>query len=419
MRAARTHREKRMRNSTYQMCWTKVKFRNNQNLFWASTELPAVVMFLWWSKKKDGIEATIDETQHEIEELRTELTTSTLTRPSPVSKARYNKWVVAEDNRTIGEKMRLENDEFTSQRESTRNEFMEAGHERAQAAREQREAAGERVRQHRADSQARAAEIKSEMEERNAHMREVKASWQQQAVRNAHIYGTEQRDRVLEERARTEESRRHAAMTLKQNALDRQEDFKASTARSLEEKRQRVARIRAETRPEVVQAAKAYFYERRKDVADDVRQSVRTWKSEASYRQQDALERARVNHEAGVQSRENAIDGKRLLQEHRRQEAGEVRDSIKVIELHREHLKLSAEAAKREVHDDAFESKFVPPPQAQIVETSAIDQVANSHRDELAAREGQLPRPRQGANWNTFFGNTNHDGFFNSWFSEW
>ena len=60
------------------------------NLGRPSVRLLAVGMFLWWTKKVDGSDDTIEDKQHEINELKHELTTATLTRPSPIS-SRYGK----------------------------------------------------------------------------------------------------------------------------------------------------------------------------------------------------------------------------------------------------------------------------------------------------------------------------------------
>ena len=99
-----------------------------------------------------------------------------------------------------------------------------------------------------------------------------------------------------------------------------------------------------------------------------------------------------------------------------------MRDSIRAIELHKEHQRLSATAAKREIHDDHFEGKYVAAQEATLVSNSMYDTIANTHREELAAKEGQ-PTNRSGGgkpNWMTFFGNSDGQdrnaldgGFFN------
>ena len=85
------------------------------------------------------------------------------------------------------------------------------------------------------------------------------------------------------------------------------------------------------------------------------------------------------------------------------------------VELHNQHMKLSAEYTKREGHDMAFESKYVAPEQAIAVERSSYDTIANTHREELAARD-KPPREASRPDWVTYFGNTHQDGFFKNVF---
>lgn len=380
-------------------------------------------MFLWWSRKApdESAQTAIEEEQHEIEDLKQELGSAVgLTRPSIVSKAKYNKWVVAEDNRNVGSTMREEHAGLVSQRDESRTEFLEATHERTNQTRQQREAASERVRQHRAAMQARGRNIKSQRGEAEATARTAKEQYLQYGQRNAQIYGTEQMERLRESRSERDEERRRNAMMQKQAMQDRAEQFQEATARQISERRDRVARIRHETNPEVAESSKQYFKHTRKLVADDVRESVCEWKKETQANFETALGHAKVNKQCAEETRKNAIDGKKLLVEERRRQAGEMRDSIKQIELHKEHMKLSTEYTKREGHDTTFESRFVPAEQAIAVEISSYDQIANTHREELAKRAGQ-PRVETGRPaWNTFFGNTHDGGFFKSgwWFPD-
>ena len=377
-------------------------------------------MFLWWQKRtEEPAQVAIEEAQHEIEELKHELSSTVgLTRPSIVSKAKYNKWVVAEDNRNVGAQVREEHAGLISQRDETRNEFLEATHERTNLTRQQREAAAERVRAHRAAMQARGRELKSRREDQETTARTAKEQYLQYGQRNAQIHGTELRERLLESRAEKDEERRRNAQSLKQAQLERAEQFQEMTARQISERRDRVARIRSETTGEAVEASKQYFIQSRKAVADDVRESVTAWKTEVSANFQQALAHAKVQRQAAEETRRNVIDGKKILTEERKRQAGEVRDSIKQIELHKEHLKLSSEFSKREGHDATFESRFVPAEQAIAVEISTYEQVATSHRDELAKRADKPRAEITGRPaWNTFFGNPHDGGFFKLWFN--
>lgn len=81
-------------------------------------------------------------------------------------------------------------------------------------------------------------------------------------------------------------------------------------------------------------------------------------------------------------------------------------------------MKLSTEFTKREGHDSAFEGRFVAPEHAIAVERSSYDTLANTHREELAARD-KPPREVSRPNWVQYFGNTHDGGFFKSGSSFW
>ena len=57
--------------------------------------------------------------------------------------------------------------------------------------------------------------------------------------------------------------------------------------------------------------------------------------------------------------------------------------------------------------------------QAELVTTSAYETIANAQRAELEARGGKPIVDPGRPNWNQFFGNTHHGGFFADWFSGW
>lgn len=378
-------------------------------------------MFLWWTKKKEEADvlADIEQAKHEIDDIRQDLTSAQLVRPSPVSKAKYSKWAVAEGNRKVGDSMRDQHDGLMSQRRETREEFIDAMHGRTEAAKEQREAAAERVRQHRANMAERGKQVKSLTNNQMTSKQDLRDQYKQEGARNAQIHGVELRERLVESRAERDEARRLAAQREKQAMFERAEAFQDATSRDIEAKRERVARIREQTRPQVAEESKQMFYYGRKAVADDVRESVGEWKKEQQANYMSALLRARSNRKSAQDTRKSAFDEKISLQESRRSDATAIRNNIKQIELHREHMKLSEEFTKREVHDEAFENKFVDSDDAAIVQSSSYDTLANQHRDGLDPDE-IANRPADGrGNWMQWFGNPNDDGFFGgkSWFA--
>lgn len=349
-------------------------------------------------------ESAADETiKQEVAEMEETLNHTTMSRPSVVSKARYNKWAVAETTRQQGEQSRAEWEALEAQRLQSTTEFIEAGHDRTQAAREQREHAAERVRQHKADMQEKAIEAKRELEERKQADARKKQAWTEHTAKLAQVHGSEQRERTLESRTERFESRRNAAADAKQAEADRAAEYASALMRKLDEKRQRVAAIRAQTQPEVAREAKEQFLQQRRDTANDVRTSVRDWKAEKQFNHQQALAKAHIHRKNAISSRGNAIEHRNVLIEARRQDASAMRSGLQAIKDRKQHQKLSLELKKREAHDENFEQRFVSAQQAETLVASSYDSLSNTHRDELAAREGRPARIIGKPNWMPFF----------------
>ena len=371
-------------------------------------------MFLWWRiTKKDEPEP--EELEKEIEELKAELQTSALTRPSNVSKGKYNKWLVAEDNKGIGGAVRQEVQELATQREETRNEFLEQGHERAQNARDQREAAAERVKQHKKAMQEKGKQVVAEMNKGRTTARERRDEYQQHATRINQQYGAEQRERLHESIAAKEERRREAAQNVKQAMIDRAEAYQDMTQRQMEEKRERVARIREETNGHGFVEGKKHFQNVNQRNASDVRESIGEWMREKEANKRTVLMEARLKRFEAQEAFKRAVDGKKILEEKRKQDAGEMREGLRMCQLHKEQMKLSAEFQRRERHDDAFETGFVAPEQAITVEISAYETIATTHRTELSHRDMTQSRAPSGGNWIQQFQRVD-GGFFTNWF---
>lgn len=351
-------------------------------------------MFLWWrdltgrpdtspEESQAQALAVTEETTQEIADLTEMLGATGLTRPSTVSKSKYNKWAVAEYNRHVGEEARQGWDRMDHQRQQDRANFLESGHERAAAARAQREAAAERVRQFKEDVSVVGQQGRDELLEYKQAAESMRQAALNEGVRLAQLYGAEQKEKVLESRNERYEDNRNAANAYKDGEVERAAIYAAAAERELQEKRERVARIRAETHPEVVRQSKDHFYSVRKSAADDVRASVKDWSQEASYKNDQTLARAKENRDAAERTKKQAADGQEILRRQRAAEADAIRQGVRAIGDKKEHDKLSDLLNKRDEHDKCFESKYVTQPEAESVVTSNYDELANRHQQEL------------------------------------
>ena len=345
-----------------------------------------------------------EEEKKEIEEMETRLGSPSISKPSSVSKAMYNKWLVMEEKRMQGELGRVELDAIMDRSRTSTTSFLDSWHDNVAAAKAQREAAAERVRKHREAQAQRGAHVRDQVEEQRQQLKVVKSSW---VVDGAAIH-KEHKERLEVSRNEKYSKARASARALKQRELDRAAASVAECERQLEEKRQRVARIRDETKPEVVKSSKEMFYSQRLDVANGVRENVSNWRSETEQHAAEAYARAQANRAAAYGSRSNAADGKAALVESNKQTASAMRTSLESINARKSYLKLTTAAAKRNNHDEAYEAKFVGTAEATAIVSSPVDKLANAHRaDGLPSKRGSIiGKP----NWRLPFGGS-------GWFS--
>jgi hypothetical protein len=228
------------------------------------------------------------------------------------------------------------------------------------------------------------------------------------------MHGSEQRERTLESRTERFENNRRAAADLKQDVADRAARFAETLMRRVEEKRQRVAAIRDQTKTEVIRQSKEMFAQRKQETAKDVRTSVKSWNAEKEYNHQQALTRARHNKSQALSSRGNVVEQRSVLIEHRKKDAMAIKNGLQAIKDRKQHQKLSAEVKNREAHDDLFEQNFVSAAQAEMLVASSYDSISNAHLDELAARDGKMVRVVPKQSWVPWFSGSSdqHSGWF-------
>ena len=211
-------------------------------------------MFLWWRK---GAESARPASAGKSIEDMTRLTSQRegdrpLARPSSVSRARYSKVLDAEEKRLKAELVRAEyqatqdrgNESATSLNNLVRDRREEAKRERAEA--------NERARQLRMSVAADGATARQQVAARNelSRLRKMEfAKESRERVQSSASSLAEGRDALRKSKA--EEQRRKATKVYAemQGRQARAAKQAAQTERELEEKRERVARIRGETDP--------------------------------------------------------------------------------------------------------------------------------------------------------------------------
>ena len=210
----------------------------------------------------DGVDDHLEEWQNQ-------------SRPSHVSKARYKKFLAAEENRKKGEELRQQKQEI----EARRKELAETYHKRfvaqSQSARAQREAASNKVREHFArladfgsetrrmlrSARDRAAGVSPVASSPASQRREAAAELlrRKQAVAQQQLAAeARQREKLAQERAEKLEENHATALKVKADERERAQAKAETMEQELRAKQERVAKIREETSSKVCARATAY-----------------------------------------------------------------------------------------------------------------------------------------------------------------
>lgn len=378
-------------------------------------------MFLWWLTpnvqnnlaEREDRESREEKERQEILESERGLQQS-FSKPSKISKAKYNQWLLSEEKRTQGEEGRFESEGHKYRSQMSAMAFASAVHERTQAMHDERDHAADQVHMLRMSVANRGSEARSVQRQNKSKQDESNEAYRMLGSQNRQTYGVEQRQRVHESLKQQRESNHSQAYEYKQRVAGQAAEQAQRDEARLQEKRERVARIRAETDAQCVRSAKEYYYSGRKQTADSVRNDVTEWSAEKQRNFDAALARARSNRAAAINSATAAIDEKVALQEHNRQVAQQMKVSLHAVEDRRKHLQSLDDLKKRRAYENAVEAQFVNKSEARQVENSTLMAMANAHREELASAQVKERKIIPRGNWvNHFFRST---GMFHSWF---
>lgn len=316
-------------------------------------------------------------------------------RPSDVSKAKYAKWAVQEENKAVGDEMRDTTSSWVEQRKQQDEAILDKGRRSAKAAKTQREAAAKQLRQHREQQAAKGQDTRQAAAAARENFEKTELAERQQHVKNMKMLAEEQKQRLKQTKAEQAEAVHAAAKEQKEIEAERVRGFLVERERELEEKRQRIARIKEETKPEVASLSKIMFYLQRKEKADDVRASEEEWRHEKDATDLEWEIRAHARAASAKSAHEEILggDGKRVHELRQR-----------VVEATEEKLRrvAAAQAEKEKILEEKKRSAaeltasmYVDPEAAERVQSSTFESLANLSRageGSRASSNGGSPR---------------------------
>lgn len=405
---------------------------------------------VFWGQLGATDEALFEAEQQEIDELETVLSQASLYRKSHVSKGKYIVYQDIEGRTLLGDHMRRECEQRRRQRSQFAEAHKQAGYERAQRSRAQRDAALERVRCHREENASRGSRVKDEKDEWLVEIGRQRDKWRLHGAVHAGREGRlEHQRRLQESKDELLAERRAAAIEAKRLREERMQAEREAAVAIIEHNRQRVDRVREQTKSEVAMASADASYRSRLATADVVRDAVVGWKSERSHTQNVFVAKARQRH-AEFRQASILVDPVAELAYTRTQNADAMRLSLAHLEARDKMQRLNHEVSrwhsarrlprrtlpvslsaytpllraayarsrphlvriprrahthggvrialrvpqvtKRELHDEAYEGKFVDTNLAATVEIHPHHALANAHRDTRRASSTAVGR---------------------------
>ena len=182
------------------------------------------------------------------------------TRSGTVSRSKYAKWQVAEHNRQAAAALGEEMEKHLAMKGEMDTKFIAKSQANVREARTQRERALEKVRKAKEERLGKGINTKAQIDAAKEEMERQHLAYMQAGVDKAQELGKHLKARVKAVRSETKAEANQAARQLKQEGREKLAARLAEEEAELEEKRRRAAQIKAETRPEVSQASKFFFY---------------------------------------------------------------------------------------------------------------------------------------------------------------
>lgn len=172
------------------------------------------------------------------------------TRAGTVTRSKYSKYLVAENNRQAVAEMKRVAEEKESMRQAMTNKFQEAAKKNVKESRMQRARALSMVRRHKDEMAQRGTSTKEQIAAAKQLAEEKQLLENQQNAQLAIELGKQQRERLQQNRDETLKEQQQAARALKEEGKEKVAARLAAEQVILESKQRKAKTIKEQTRPE-------------------------------------------------------------------------------------------------------------------------------------------------------------------------
>jgi hypothetical protein len=306
--------------------------------------------------------------QEEIDELTTMFSSpGSLARDSPITAAKYNRWLVGEQNREVGGAVRGEIESLRRDRQNAAGKHREYGKSLVSRERENHDKIS--YDQMQRDNLAKGLRVKAEVMAQKAQEAKQKQEW------IAHGKNLAMKDQLQRQKIRQvvgENSKRVAEMTAiaKQEELDYERNLREVRDKLKNDNIAEVKKVRSETADEVIDAAKEFSFEQRKSLAFATKAAESAWKDERAAHTKAHLAKARANRAEAVASRQKAKELREEIITSRQVVANAARKQMLSNKEAKEKTITFAAGGVKDTHDTIYKKKFVPKAAAEALAKS-------------------------------------------------
>ena len=247
-------------------------------------------------------------------------TSSAAIRDSTLSVSRFNRWLLSEIKRQTGDTVRDDMEHLRSQRRAANEHHQQWGASLGAASRAQMARDKQQYELLRRSNWQKGAQVRDDVEAQKSESLRLRAEWMEHGRRLAEK-NQEQRGKVREA---TGDGCKRLTDLVAQCKLEEAE-YEAELAHRrgeiLRENQEEVKKVRSETADAVIDAAKQFALEQRRNQAKATKTDLSRWGAERSANTAFHLKTARTNRADAKATREHAKRMREKLQQERLQQA--------------------------------------------------------------------------------------------------
>ena len=279
----------------------------------------------------------------------------------------YNRWLVENSAKQEAEARKMTHDEERKMRQMMQEKYRNAGNLKSAELKEQLVQAKKEVAAYRDDNLRRGMEVKEEVDMLRKARKAQNEAFLEHGTQLSREYGSEQKRRIAEEKGALSKRNTLASKALRTQCQEEEKLRAERIQRELEDAQKLKADICAATSDQVTQAAKAMFYEQRKNVGDTTRVNMKEWKEGRLAQKEEYAAKAAAAKAEALAIKKAAKEARAAADAAKAKAAKEMREKRNNIETNSGKVKSDMGTMKKQVHDMTRTRKFVSPQAAETM----------------------------------------------------